>query len=114
MGELVYLRNFLDELRYKQKGPTRISQDNKQTIAIIKNDGNQKRARGFDINYRMVQDFLRRKVTELVFVRSRDMPADSLNKGTGINIFKDFKQFLGLEDISGLRRMRRDIDLEQD
>ena len=93
---IIYFRNFLEELGYKQTEPTTVLQDNLQVIRIIEKSGNQSQARGFDINYCMVQDHVKRGLIKLEFTRSRQMPADALNKPVGKNIFGEFCKHVGL------------------
>ena len=93
---VIYFRNFLEELGYKQEEPTTIFQDNLQTIRIIENESCQTRSRGFDINYRYVQDLVKRGRIRLEFVKSRNMKADALSKGVGKNILYDFVKQAGL------------------
>ena len=44
----------------------------------------------------MVQDHVKQGLIRLEFTRSREMPADALNKPVGKNIFGEFCKYVGL------------------
>ena len=71
-------------------------------IRIVNNSTSQEKSRGFDINYRMVQDYVERGVIEIEYKASRDMMADALNKPVGKNIYRNFCEFIKLGGATSL------------
>jgi len=47
--QIMWARNFLEELGFLQKGPTTLFEDNKSTISLIENDGNGSKTKHIDL-----------------------------------------------------------------
>jgi hypothetical protein len=83
--ELMWLRQFLEELGHKEESETAtmLQTDNQGAIALAKNPVNHSRAKHIDIRYHFIRDAVSNSIVWLQYVPTADMTADSLTKALG-------------------------------
>ena len=82
--QLVWLRQFLEELVYPPTSPTLVHEDNKSTIIIISNGNDKGRTKHMDIRYHYIRELVQRKQLSVTYCPSPQMTADMLTKSLDI------------------------------
>ena len=96
--EAIWLRQFLDQLGYRQKNPTQLLGDNQGAIALAKNPGNHPRTKHIQLRYHFIRFAIADGQILLDYVPTGDMAADGLTKGLTGEKHKRFLSLLGLKD----------------
>jgi transposase InsO family protein len=96
--EAIWLRQFLDQLGYRQKNPTQLLGDNQGAIALAKNPGNHPRTKHIQLRYHFIRFAITDGQILLDYVPTGDMAADGLTKGLTGEKHKRFLSLLGLKD----------------
>ena len=84
--QAVWLHMMLSELKYEQKGPTKILSDNKSTIALTKNLMFHGRSKHISIKFYYIR--------ELEFCRSEDQVTNIFTKPLKTDMFEKLKMML--------------------
>ena len=71
--------------------------DNQGSIAFAMNLMGHSRSKHIDIQYHFIQEQLAKSVIALGYISINNMAADSLTKALPKNLFKRFKDLMGLE-----------------
>jgi len=96
--EAIWLRQFLDQLGYRQKNPTQLLGDNQGAIALAKNPGNHPRTKHIQLRYHFIRFAITDGQILLDYVPTGDMAADGLTKGLTGDQHKRFLSLLGLKN----------------
>jgi hypothetical protein len=78
-----FIRAVLNELGFKQDGPTPIYEDNKPTIDIVNSKKPTQRSRHIDIRFFAIQDWMDNKDISMHHISGVINPADDLTKPLG-------------------------------
>ncbi|CAG7639035.1 unnamed protein product [Allacma fusca] len=78
--EIVWLRSFLEEMGYPQKGPTSILVDNQSAIRLTKNPEMHARTKHIDVRFHYVRELEANQLVHVEYVPTEDQLADSLTK----------------------------------
>jgi hypothetical protein len=78
--DVVWVRQVLSDLGYKQSEPTQIYEDNLACIAQTKNDTQSSRSRHMDVKYHYARELVAAGVIQLTYVNTKEMMADILTK----------------------------------
>ena len=92
--QAIWLRKMLSELKYEQKGPTKIFCDNKSAIALTKNPMFHSRSKHISIEFHYIKEFVKNQEIKLEFCRSEDQVADIFTKPLKTDVFKKLKMML--------------------
>ena len=85
--EILWGRNFLEELNFPQQQPTILFEDNLSTIAIISKPGNGNKSKHIHLRYNVLRELVLNKMIEVVHLPGIDMTSDILTKATGTTVF---------------------------
>ena len=94
--EIMWLRSFLNELGFPQKGPTVICEDNLNAIAIAKNPIACRRTKHIDVRYHYIREKVNENKISLQYCSTNDMLADILTKGLAKQKFENFRSQIGV------------------
>ena len=94
--EAIWLRRFLEEIGFKQEGPTPIHSDSQGSIALIRNPVHHARTKHIDIQHHFVREKYESKEIEFFYCSTAEMPADILTKGLVKPKFEKCVSKLGL------------------
>ena len=97
--EIVWLKNFLMELGFKQSGPMPMHCDNQFVIYIAQNPVFNERTKHIEIDRHFVRDVWTKKVVMFQFTPSSKQLADFLTKATSPQMFSNLCNKLGMLDI---------------
>ena len=78
--EIVWMRQFLDELGYPQHGPSILYMDNQSAISVSKNPEYYGRMKHLDLRWYWLRDVVDAGTVEPSFIPTNEMPADILTK----------------------------------
>jgi hypothetical protein len=78
--EALYLRQLLDDMGFKQSGPTLLFEDNQGCIFMANKDAHSKRTKHIDIRFKFVQEAVQEQTVSVRYLHSKMMPADCLTK----------------------------------
>ena len=93
--QAVWLHLMLCELKYEQKGPTKILCDNKSTIALTKNLMFHGRSKHISIKFYYIRELVKNQEIELEFCRSEDQVTNIFTKPLKTDVFEKLKMMLG-------------------
>ncbi len=96
--EAVWLRRLMGELGFDPAASTDIYGDNQGALAIARNPVGHKRVKHFDIKLHFVREQLERKVINLHYLSTKELPADILTKAVPRDQFQFLRGKLGLID----------------
>ena len=92
--EIIWARNFLKSVRYEQKAPTIMYEDNMSTIAMIKNKSNGKRTKHVELRYTIIRDHVTNKIIAVEWMPTTEMTADILTKALAPAPFRHLRSKL--------------------
>ena len=97
--EAIWLQKLLKELdgTIHCDVPTKIWSDNQGSIALAINLTGHSKSKHIDIQYHFIQEQLAQTVIVLSYVSTNNMAADGLTKVLSKNLFRSFKDLMGLE-----------------
>ena len=98
--QVVWLRKMLSELKYKQKGSTKILYDNKSTIALTNNMMFHGRSKHISIKFHYIKELVKNQEIELEFCRSEDQVTDIFTKPLKTDVFDKLKMMFGVIDFT--------------
>jgi hypothetical protein len=106
--EIMWARNFLQELGYPQQNPTTLFEDNMSTISLILNKGNGQRSKHIDLRYNFVREQVVNKILAMVHLPGVDMTSDILTKPLGPTAFLHLRpKLLGMAAVMSLKQLKR-------
>lgn len=94
--QAIWLRNILEELLFKQEGPTPIYCDNTSTINLSKNLVLHGRSKHIDVKYHFLRDLTKDAKISLVYCRSEEQVADMFTKPLKLVSFLKLRDLLGV------------------
>ena len=89
--EVMWARNFLQELGFAQLLPTILFEDNMSCIAIIMKAGNNNRSKHIHLRYNMIKELVANNLISVVHLPGVDMTSDILTKALGPTIFNHLR-----------------------
>ena len=94
--EIVWLRNILDELGFKQSLPTTIFEDNKSLITVANNSHQvvSDRTRHFSISSQYVKSLVKSGIVSFQYISTELQVADILTKPLVTNSFIQLRDIL--------------------
>ena len=92
--EVVYLRNVLDAMGFKQDSPTKIYCDNEAVKSFSEDAKFRDRTRHIDIKYHKIREWIEQGQIEVVTIRGSDNPADIGTKPLSKGPFHKHKKVL--------------------
>ena len=84
---IMWVRNFLEELGFRQKGATCMYQDNMSTICLIGHKGNTGRMKHIALRYDFVREQARLGTIRIEQLHVTKMTTDTLTKPLGTSLF---------------------------
>ena len=94
--QAIWLKKILEELQFKEDGPTLIYYDNSSTIKLSKNLVLHGRSKHIEVKYHFLRDLTNDGVINLVYCRSEDQIADILTKPLKFPAFQKVIELLGV------------------
>lgn len=105
--EVMWARNFLEELGYAQTRPTTIFEDNQSTIALIMKDGNGNRTKHIAMRYYFIKELVKQDTVRIEYLPTEDMTSDILTKPTGPTLFTRLRsKLLGMLVIKMIKTLQ--------
>ena len=95
LSEVLYLRNLLQDLGYKQS-ITKIYHDNQASIYFSTNQYLNSRNKHIDLKHCFIKQHIELKNIEVVYISTYEMKADGFTKSLGPIKFNLFKDYLNL------------------
>ena len=97
--EAIWLQKLLRELNgtIHCDVPTKIWSDNQGSIALAMKPTGHSRSKHIDIQYYFIQEQLAQSVIALGYISTNNMAAEGLTKTLPKNLFRRFKDLMGLE-----------------
>ncbi|KAE8681352.1 Ubiquitin carboxyl-terminal hydrolase family protein [Hibiscus syriacus] len=92
--QAIWMRKFLEEAHFKQKGPTIIYCENSSTIKLSKNPILHGQSKYIDVQYHFLRDRVNYKEIDMVYCRSEDQIADIFTKALKLATFQKLRQML--------------------
>ena len=106
--EIMWARNFLQELGYPQTEPTTLFEDNLSTISLIVNKGNGQRSKHIDLRYNFVREQVVEKVLAMIHLPGVDMTSDILTKPLGPTAFVHLRpKLLGMAAVMSHNQLKQ-------
>ena len=94
--EVLWARQLLDDIGFKQLMATKIMEDNQGCIKLAKNFRTDTRTKHIDIRHHFLRDKINSKEIEMVYCPTEDMAADVLTKALPGPQFTKLRETLGL------------------
>lgn len=94
--QAIWLRKILEELHFKQQGPTTIYCDSSSAIKLSKNPVLHGRSKHIDVKYHFLRDLTKADTIDLIFCKSENQVADILTKPLKFDIFVKLRKLLGV------------------
>ena len=94
--EMVWLRQLLEDMGFKQEPPTTLFGDNQSALSLAKNPAYHDRTKHVAIKYHFIREKVNAGDVKLVYCPTTDMLADGLTKAQGSCMFEKFKEGIGL------------------
>ena len=96
---IMWARQLLDELGYKQEEPTVVYEDNKSTINMV-NKGNDKgRTKHIDVRFHYIRELVETNQIVVEYKPTEEMIADMVTKALGKPLYLKFqKKILGIQE----------------
>ena len=98
--QTVWLCRMLSELKYEQKGSTKILCDNKSAIALTKNPMFHGRSKHISIKFHYIRELVKNQEIELEFCRSEDQVVDIFTKSLKTDVFEMLNMMFGVIDFT--------------
>ncbi len=94
--EVVFLRNLLEEIGFKQDGPTIVHEDNKSTIHMVNGEGKFHKQKHINVKFHYSRELVKQGVMSVQHCATEEMTADILTKpATKVIQTKLAKKMLG-------------------
>jgi len=95
--EIMWARSLLQSLGFPQAQPTILYEDNKSTIAMIKNKCNGKRTKHIEVRYNLIREQVQKLIIEMRHLPIEEMTSDILTKALAPSPFIHLrKKILGM------------------
>ena len=94
--EIMWLKNLLTKLDFRQPGTLFMHCDNQSTIYIAQNHVLHERTKHIEIDCHLVRDVWIKKVVSLLFIPSSKQFVDLLSKAASLQVFSNICSKLGM------------------
>jgi hypothetical protein len=94
--EAIWIRQFLNELNFRDDQPVLIFADNKNAIDLIINPLYHKRTKHIEMRWHWIREIMNRKKITLRYLPISEMIADGLTKSLSAPAFSKFRTMLNL------------------
>jgi hypothetical protein len=95
--EVLWLRNLLEEIGYKQDSPSTLRIDNQSALSVAKNLEHHSRVKHLDLRFYWLRDEVERRRLQVQHISTEVMPADALLKALGRERLQKLARLIGLE-----------------
>jgi len=85
--QILWARNFLQEIGFPQTTPTVLMEDNKSTISLIKNKGYGFKTKHIELRYNIIRELVQRQFIVMEYLPTEEMISDMLTKALGPSLF---------------------------
>ena len=92
--EIVFLRNLLEEIGFKQDEPTIVYEDNQSTINMAEGKGSFHKQKHINVKYHYTRELFKDGIIDVQYLSTDDMKADLLTKGLHGNKMEDLAKLL--------------------
>ena len=99
--EGVWLRKLLNDLGWKEDGPTTIYCDNMSAIALTKNPIFHATSKHIELRHHFIRDVVQKEEIQLEFISTNEQPADMLTKPITTEKFLKFRDMFRLTVLEG-------------
>ena len=96
--EIIWIRNFLEELKHPLEAATVVYEDNQAAIALAHNTIINQRTKHIAIKYHFVRDHVSGKIIKLEYINTGSNLADGFTKNIGQKKLSMFCSKMGLVD----------------
>ncbi|KAJ4718900.1 Retrovirus-related Pol polyprotein from transposon TNT 1-94 [Melia azedarach] len=94
--QAIWLRKILEELYFKQEGPTLIFCDNSSAIKLSKNPVLHERSKHIDVRYHFLCNLVKDGAIDLTYCKSEDQVADIFTKPLKLAAYLKLRKLLGV------------------
>jgi len=94
--QAIWLRNILEEVHFKQQGPTLIYCDNSSTIKLSKNPIMHGKNKHIDVRFHFLRDLSNEGIIDLICCKSEVQIADIMTKPLKLSAFQKLRNLLGV------------------
>jgi len=92
--EIMWTRNFLQELGFKQKEPTTLYVDNQSTIKLIGKPGNGNKTKHIELRFNFIREQVAKGNVKIEYLPTTEMISDILTKPLGTSAFVYLRSLL--------------------
>ena len=97
--EIIWLRNFFEDLQEKQKTSMPLFVENTSAIQLAKNPKFHDRTKHINTKYHLIQHHVEAKTIHLIHCSISEQIADIFTKALGHEKFEKFRLLLGMSDV---------------
>ena len=94
--EILWLRNLFTEFGYNFKSATKLCIDNQSAMSVAKNPEHHGRMKHLDLRYYWLRETVESGQIDVVYLQTKNMPADIMTKALGKVKVQEMCQMLGL------------------
>ena len=95
--EVVWLRQLLSNIGFKQTEPTKLYEDNQGAIGLSKNPKLNSRTNHIDIKFHYVREGVETSIVNVQYCPTENMTADIFTKGLARVKFEKFRDMIGVK-----------------
>ncbi|MEO0684489.1 MAG: Ty1/Copia family ribonuclease HI, partial [Cyanobacteria bacterium J06649_11] len=95
--EIVWLRQLLNNIGFKQTKPTKLYEDNQGAIGLSKNPKLNSRTKHIDIKFHYVREAVETNIVNVKYCLTENMTADIFTKSLARVKFEKFRDMLGVK-----------------
>ena len=95
--EVVWLRQLLSNIGFKQTEPTKLYEDNQGAIGLSKNPKLNSRTKHIDIKFHYVREAVETNIVNVQYCPTENMTADIFTKGLARVKFEKFRDMIGVK-----------------
>lgn len=94
--EILWLRNLFTEFGFTFTSPSKLFMDNQSAIAVANNPEHHGRMKHLDLRHYWLRGVVKKRKIEVLYISTKDMPADIMTKALGRVKVQDMCSKLGL------------------
>ena len=99
--QAIWLRNILEEVHFKQQGPTLIYCDNSSTIKLSKNPMMHGKNKHIDVRFHFLRDLSKEGIIDLIYCKSEEQITNIMTKPLKLSAFQKLRNLLGVYMLNG-------------
>jgi hypothetical protein len=92
--EILWLKHIFEFLSLSIESPIMIWNDNQSSIRLSDHHVQHSRTKHIDVRYHFIREHIKRKIIEVAYLPSEDLPADMLTKSLDRIKFQKFRELL--------------------